>query len=132
MARRREKLAHAEAFPGRLTELAAAAGKTLAGSVQSGSAPPLLVFADGTWCFAGETPQRGELVDALLAARELLAPHHAEALAELDRCIAAEAEAMRLGRMEKVVAAIYSNLPAIPELRDELRRVLDETELANG
>ena len=49
-----------------------------------------------------------------------------EAYAELDRRIAVEREAMRLARMEKVLGAVETNLPQIPELREELRRLLGD------
>lgn len=128
MALRQRKFDFAEAFPGRLADLAAAVGKTLVGSVQMEGSATLLAFSDGTFAFADPAPLRGELVKSLLAAREFLAAKHGAAYAELDRLIAAEAEEMRLGRMEKVIGAVRTNLPEIPELREELRRVLDEPE----
>jgi hypothetical protein len=32
---------------------------------------------------------------------------------------------MRLARMEKVLGAVETNLPRVPELREELRRLLE-------
>jgi hypothetical protein len=125
LERRREKVALVQQFPGRLESWEEAVGRTVAGT----AGPPgttLLVFTDGTFLLAAPGSSRpDDLLAALLAARDLLAPHRHAALYELDRRVAAEQEAMRLARMEKVIGAVETNLPEIPELREALLRVLE-------
>lgn len=121
---RRQKQALAAALPGRLDSWTAAAGRTVAGTLPLDSGE-LVVFTDGAYLFARPAPLAGDaLVTALLAARTLLEPHHGAVLAELERLAAAEREAMRLARMEKVLGAVETNLPQIPELRAALEKLL--------
>lgn len=88
----------------------------------------LLVFADGTYLPLppphGTTPAPAALVQALVTAADLLAVHHPQPVAELLRLAAAESEAARLARMEKVLGAVETNLPRIPELRSALEELL--------
>jgi hypothetical protein len=125
LERRREKLEYAASFPGMLRDWAACEGKTVE-RVAGTPGAPVVVFTDGTFLLAQPgAPKAEEALAALESAREALRAHHPEALAELDRRAAAEKEAMRLARMEKVLGAVESNLPRVPELRDELRRLLE-------
>ncbi|HTE21276.1 MAG TPA: hypothetical protein VK689_23165, partial [Armatimonadota bacterium] len=118
--RRREKFAYLEAFPGLLRDWDEAAGKTVA-SVVAAEDERVLVFTDGCFLIARPGPVSGDaLLKAVEAARPALATHQPDALAELDRRAAAEGEAMRLARMEKVLGAVETNLPRVPELREEL------------
>ena len=125
LARRQEKLDAARAFPGRIPA-ALAVGKTVAevaGTVEE----PVLVFTDGSFLLLrAHEPQGSALYDTLLGAREALAARHPAALDVLERCAEAEAEAMRLARMEKILGAVETNLPAVPELRQALFDLLDE------
>ena len=126
LQRRSEKFAFAAAFPGRLASFRETEGKTIAAAAPHDEGW-VLVFTDGTFIHAAPgAGSRDGLLAAILAAREALVPFHGQALDELDRRIEAEREAMRLARMEKVLGAVETNLPQIPELRSELRRVLDE------
>jgi hypothetical protein len=125
LQRRKDKQEFAAHFPGLLTA-DAAVGKTVARVLTVGHYQ-LLIFTGGGFLVTGSSHLTTEEWLALLdAAREALEPLHAEAYAELDRRIALEAEAMRLARMEKVLGAVENNLPQIPELREELRRLLEE------
>ena len=123
--RRREKFAYLEAFPGLLRCWDEVAGKTIA-SVVTAEEECIIVFTDGCFLVARPGPVSGDaLLKAVEAARSALSTHQADAFAELDRRAAAEGEAMRLARMEKVLGAVETNLPRVPELREELRRLLD-------
>ena len=125
LERRREKFACLEAFPGLLRDWSDARGKTVEQVVVAAD-ERVLVFTDGCFLVARPGPVSGEaLQKAVEAARPALEAHQGEALAELDRLAAAEREAMRLARMEKVLGAVETNLPQVPELREELRRLLD-------
>ncbi len=122
--RRREKLEYAASFPGLLRDWAEAAGKTVAAVAGAGESR-VIVFTDGSLLVARPGPASGnELLDAIESAREALAPYRADALRELDERAAAEREAVRLARMERILGAVETNLPRVPELREELRKLL--------
>ena len=124
LRRRQDKQEFVRQFPGLLTP-AELPGKTVE-QVTAVAGVHLLLFTDGTFLV---TPAPGGNADEMLAllqgARPVLEPFQPTAYAELDRHIAGEREAMRLARMEKVLGAVETNLPRIPELRAELRRMLD-------
>lgn len=123
--RRREKFQYVAEFPGLLPTWSEARGRTVAQVVSVGEAQ-VLVFTDGCFLVALPSPLAGEAaLKVLLGAREALASHWAAEFAELDRRIAAEREAMRLARMEKVLGAVEQNLPQVPELRQELLQLLE-------
>jgi len=125
LRRRRERRAAVAAFPGRLPAWEAAVDRRLI-AVRDTPAGSLLLFEGGQWllaCLAQPAPD--DVQAALLAARDLLEPIYTDAYAELDARIAAEREAMRLARMEKILGAVETNLPEIPELRDALREELE-------
>lgn len=126
LARRREKHEYAERFPGLLRDWSEAAGKRVECVVPAGEGV-LVVFEDATFLLALPGPASGDpLLRALQEGRPALQRYRPAEVAELDRLAAAEREAMRLARMEKVLGAVRTNLPHIPELREELRRLLQE------
>jgi|GEM_PF-263122 len=125
LARRKEKLEFARAFPGMLTDWARAAGRTVKRVCQAPAAA-VLFFTDGSFLIARpDTLSNDELLNTLDAVREELQQAQPAGFAELQRKIDAEREAMRKARMEKVLGAVETNLPAIPELRAELRLLLE-------
>ncbi len=126
LARRREKFAHVAAFPGMLPDWGAATGRTVAAIASEGEAR-LVLFTDGCFLVSGTGPDRGDaLLTVLNAAGEVLAAAQPGGWDELQQRIAAETEAMRLARMEKVLGAVETNLPRIPELRAALRALVAE------
>src|SRR5712691_11309471 len=127
LKKRVERQRHLAEFPGRLAAWEDAVGKTVAVVARvSGRVEQWAVaFSDGTFLLARPAEATPEAIEAALAGlRGALEAHHAEAFALLDQLQAEGAEAMRLARMEKVLGAVRSNLPQIPELRAELLRVL--------
>jgi len=125
LERRREKFAYAADFPGLLHAAPEAVGKTVASVVSAGEVS-VVVFTDGCFLLAAPGPASGDaLLAAIQASAGALAPWRSSELAELERRVDAEQEAMRFARMEKVLGAVETNLPRVPELRDELRKLLD-------
>lgn len=129
MEKRKARLAFVRDFPGRLDSWADAAGKRVA-QVHSGpDATNLVLFHDGTFlvtrAWAGPPD---DLQTLLLDARSVIEPSQPSAYAQLDKLRGEEAEAMRLGRMEKVVGAVRNNLTEIPELREALLELLQAPE----
>lgn len=126
LARRREKFAHVAAFPGLLPDWDLAVGRTV-DTIVSVAEGRLVLFTDGCFLVSGPGPDRGDaLLTVLTAAGGVLAAAQPAGWDELQQRIAAENEAMRLARMEKVLGAVATNLPRIPELRDALRVLLAE------
>ena len=126
LARRRERHEYVATFPGLIGSWGEAVGKSVE-VVVGGAAAQVVVFTDGSFLVAGSGPPDGEaLLAALDTGRTVLAHHQREGYAELDRRLAAEREAMRLARMEKVIGAVETNLPQIPELRERLKRLLPD------
>jgi hypothetical protein len=125
MARRKERQAFVSRFPGRLHRWEECAGKTIQ-RVSSAGSGRVLLFEDGSFLVAAEwSGSPDDLQAVLMEARSLLEPAQPAGYAELDRLRSEEAEAMRLGRMEKIVGAVRTNLPQIPELREALQATLD-------
>jgi hypothetical protein len=128
LAKRAERRRFLETFEGRLDSWSGAVGKTVAAiALLPGQEERVAVaFADGSFLLTCPAEAALDVVEAgLIALREQLEPRHEAAYADLDRLRSEEAEAMRLARMEKVLGAVQTNLPQIPELRAELLRLLD-------
>lgn len=89
----------------------------------------VVIFSDGAFLVAPSPDlEPVDLISALLTARPFLESHHGKAYEALDRYIASDKEMQRMARLENIMGAIRNNLPQIPELKDALRRFLEETE----
>lgn len=124
-----EKVAFMRRFPGVATSWEELSGKTIAHVVALPSKPEaaVVVFSDGS--FAVVRPPASEPHDlrvALDTARQLLEPKHREAYVEYDRLARKDRDASRAARLEKILGAIQNNVEQIPELKDRLRRLVDE------
>ncbi|TAK06239.1 MAG: hypothetical protein EPO39_09385 [Candidatus Manganitrophaceae bacterium] len=86
----------------------------------------VVIFSDGTFVVTPSPDlEPADLIAALLAARPFLESRHGQAYQSLDDYIALDKETQRLARLENILGAIRNNLPQIPELKDELRRFLE-------
>ena len=124
-----EKVAFMKQFPGLHLSWNALEGKTLeAVAPLTGKAgAAVLVCTDGSFVIAPPiAPEPWELGEGLRAARKALEPKHPAAYAEYDRLADLDKEALRAARLEKIIGAIENNLEQIPELKDRLRRLVDE------
>jgi hypothetical protein len=129
MEKRKARLAFVRDFPGRLESWAEAAGKRVAQVHTGPNATSLILFHDGTFLVTGAwAGPPDDLQTLLLDARSVIEPFQPAAYAQLDMFRGEEAEAMRLGRMEKVVGAVQNNLTQIPELRAALLALLQSVE----
>jgi hypothetical protein len=123
------KVAFMKQFPGLAPSWLALQGKTLEAVAPLTGKPgaAVLVFSDGSFVVAPPiAPEPWELTDGLGVARKVLEPKHPEAYAEYDRLAHQDKEALRVARLEKIIGAIENNLEQIPELKDRLRRLVDE------
>ena len=111
-----------------MTDWAAADGKKIEKVVAAGLSSAVVIFADGTFVVTPSPDlEPAELIAALLAARPFLESRHGPAFKALDDYVTLDKETQRLARLENIMGAIRNNLPQIPELKEELRRFLEET-----
>jgi hypothetical protein len=129
-----EKVAFAKDFPGRVHRWEEAVGLSVRALVQvTGKPITLLVFEGGRFAFVSPSdPQPPELLAGLAAARPELERYHPDAYRSLDRLAAEDREMGRVARLENILGAIRNNLPQMPELKERLRRLLDEIEKENS
>jgi hypothetical protein len=119
-----EKVAYAKAFPSLMTTDEA---KPVAKTFPLKNAT-LVLFDDSTFTFQPlDTMNVSWYMDNLREAKTHLYDLHKEAFDKLDELIKRDAELTRLSRMEKILGAIVNNIVEIPELRDEIPKVLDGT-----
>lgn len=123
-----EKVGFAKGFPGMIAAFEKLAGRKIEAVVPiEGKQVTLLILEKGEFAvISSMEPQPAELLAALEKARSYLEPHHPEAYASLDRLWEIDRETQRVARLENILGAIRNNLPQIPELKEELRKVLDE------
>lgn len=130
-----EKVAFMKRFPGLLAAWEQTRGKTIE-AVKPLRAKPeaaVLVFTDGSFTIAAPIrPEPAELGDGLAAARAELEPRHQAAYTEWDRLVRKDREALRTARAEKILGAIQNNLEQIPELKDQIRRLVDSWRRGDG
>jgi hypothetical protein len=123
------KVAFMKRFPGLTLSWDTLRGKTLetVAPLTGKAGAAVLVFSDGSFAVAPPlAPEPWELTEGLGVARKALEPKHPQAYAELDRLVDADKEALRAARLEKIIGAIRNNLEQIPELKERLRRLVDE------
>ncbi len=124
-----DKVAFMKRFPGLTTSWQETIGKTVeaVAPLPSKAGAAVVVFSDGSFVVAPPVaPEPWELTEGLGAARGYLEPTHAAAFAEYDRLVRKDQEALRAARLEKILGAIQNNLGEIPELKDRLRRLVDQ------
>ncbi len=124
----REKVSFVKSFPGRIQSWEETAGRTVKKAVAlSGRSGFLLLFEDGSYVTVPKPdPEPGDLLAGLLAARADLEPGREDAYRELDRLVDREKDLLRRARLEKILGAVTNNMPAIPELKEELLKLLSK------
>lgn len=124
-----EKVAFAKEFPAMLRSAADAEGRDVREVVviDEESSLQATLFTDGTFVLEGSSPPNpADIMKALWTLRERLEPFHREAYAQLDALAAADRELTRQARKENILGAIRNNIAALPELYDEIPKLLDE------
>lgn len=124
-----EKVAFMKRFPGLLVEWTALEHKSVEAVIpltgKQGAAA--IIFRDGTFTIAPPmSAEPYELGETLQRARTYLERNHPDAYAEYDRLVKKDQEALKAARLEKIVGAIENNLERIPELKDRLKRLVEE------
>ncbi len=124
-----EKVAFVKRFPGLTLDWQQLRGRTVEAVVPlpSKAGAAVIVFSDGSFVVAPPlAPEPWELTEGLGAARHVLESPHRDAYAEYDRLAHRDKEALRQARLEKILGAIQNNLEQIPELKDRLKRLVDQ------
>lgn len=124
-----EKVAFMKQFPGLTLAWNQLQGKTIeaVAPLPSKAGAAVIVFSDGSFTVAPPlAPEPWELTEGLGAARRFLEPKHRDAFTEYDRLARQDKEALRHARLEKILGAIQNNLEQIPELKDRLKRLVDQ------
>ncbi|MDE3019846.1 MAG: hypothetical protein KGI53_12590 [Nitrospirota bacterium] len=124
-----EKVAFMKQFPGLAWSWEQMQGKTIEAVTLLPSKPgaATLVCTDGSFVVAPPLdPQPHELGESLRAARPALESKHPDAYREYDRLVKKDRDALKAARLEKIVGAIQNNLEQIPELKDRLRKLVNE------
>jgi len=124
-----EKVAFMKRFPGLLVEWTALEHKSVEAVIpltgKQGAAA--IIFRDGTFTIAPPmSAEPYELGETLQRARTYLEQKHPDAYAEYDRLVKRDQEALKAARLEKIVGAIQNNLEQIPELKDRLKRLVEQ------
>lgn len=124
-----EKVAYMKKFPGLTLDWKETRGKNVeaVAPLPAKAGAAVLVFSDGSFAVAPAlAPEPWELGEGLAAARRYLEPKHSEAYAQYDRLVSKDKEALRAARLEKILGAIQNNVEQIPELKDRLRKLVDQ------
>ncbi len=124
----REKVDFVKQFPGRLHTWDEAAGKKIEKVIAlPGRSGSMLIFQDRSFAVVSKLePEPAELLAGLLAARSELESGNATFYQELDRFVQREKDLLRRARLEKILGAVTHNMPAIPELKEELLKLLSK------
>jgi hypothetical protein len=126
----KDKVVFAKAFPGMLRTREDVGDRDMHDDVllDADRAFMAAIFTDG--CFLIEIMEREpyaeEILEALQFLRGRLEPFHREAYAELDELAATDRELTRQARKANILGAIRNNIAMIPELYDEIPRLLEE------
>jgi diglucosylglycerate octanoyltransferase len=123
-----EKVAFVKQFPGRIQAWNELAGKQIEKAIPlPHRSSAILVCHDQSFVIVPRLdPDPAELLAGIVAARSDLESANAAAYQELDQLIQREKELLRRARLEKILGAVSNNMPAIPELKEELLKLLSK------
>ncbi|HEX9757151.1 MAG TPA: hypothetical protein VGB26_05035 [Nitrospiria bacterium] len=124
----RDKVAFAKSFPGWINDWTEVQGKTLERVIPlNESKMSVAIFSGGHFgILPGGYIEPAALIKALDAVRPWLESVHPKAYQTLDDLTAQDKELKRKTRLEKLLSAVKNNYPDMPELKDELKKLLDE------
>ena len=86
----------------------------------------VLLLDDGRFIVAPKLePRTPQMQEAILLLKDRLEARYSDAYDQLERLIRNDRETGRRGRMERILSAVQNNIDEIPELKVELRRLLE-------
>ena len=123
-----EKVTFVKQFPGRVHTWDEVAGKKIEKVFSlPGRSGTILVFHDHTFVVVPRLdPDPADLLAGVMAARSELEAGNITQYQELDRLVQRERDLLRQARLEKILGAVTHNMPAIPELKEELLKLLSK------
>ena len=123
-----EKVAFVKQFPGRVQTWNEVAGKTIEKVISlPGRSGAILVFHDLSFVVVPRLdPDPADLLAGVMAARCELESGNITLYQELDRLVQRERKLLQQARLEKILGAVTHNMPAIPELKEELLKLLSK------
>lgn len=122
-----EKVAYVKQFPGLFLDWAESVGfkvkKVIPLSDRTGA---VLSMSDGSFTVVQAIdPTVHQILEAIQALRPELETRYSEAYRTLDQKVARDRELARKARMEKILGAIRNNVSEIPELKGEIKELLE-------
>jgi len=121
-----QKTALIKVFPGLFLTWSDTPGKRInkVVSLKDGSGAVLLM-EDGTFTVASKIdPTIHQIYEGIQTLRPELEPRLSEAYRNLDKKVLQDKEMTRKARLEKILGAIQNNLPEIPELKEEIEKLI--------
>lgn len=120
------KVAFVKQFPGRVHTWNEVAGKKIEKAISlPGRSGAILIFHDQTFVVVPRLdPDPADLLAGVMAARSELEAVNVSLYQELDRLVQRERKLLRQARLEKILGAVTHNMPSIPELKEELLKLL--------
>lgn len=120
------KVSFAKQFPGLLKTWDECQGKKIIQIIplekHSGS---ILIMEDKTFAVVPKLDlDPANLQEGLHIAKDTLQNRYAEAYTELERLTVHDLELTRRSRLEKILGAVQNNMTSIPELKQELEKLL--------
>lgn len=121
------KVSFARRFPGLADDWNHFEGKRILTVIPLDKHPgAVLIMEDMTWTVVPPIDaDPAALQEGIHKAKSILGTKYDEAYKELERLTRHDRELTRMSRKENVLGAIRNNLDQIPELREEIKRLLD-------
>jgi hypothetical protein len=121
-----EKTAFIKAFPGLFLNWPEALGKKIKMVVPlKDGTGAVLLMDDGTFTVASKIdPTIHQIYEGIQSLRPELESRLSEAYRNLDKKVLQDKEMTRKARLEKILGAIQNNLAEIPELKEEIEKLI--------
>ncbi|MBI3810849.1 MAG: hypothetical protein HY283_01390 [Nitrospirae bacterium] len=121
-----EKTAFIKSFPGFFLSWSECLGKKIKKVVPlKDGAGAALMMEDGSFTMAPKIdPIIHQILEGIQSLRPELEPRLPEAYRQLDEKVAMDKEMTRKARLEKILGAIQNNMAEIPELKEEVTKLI--------
>lgn len=121
-----EKVAFIKQFPGLFLNWSECLGKRLKKAIPlKDGIGTVLAMEDGAFTVAHKIdPTAHQMLEGIQSIRPELESHLAEAYRTLDQKVERDKEMARRARLDKILGAIRNNISEIPELKEEITKLL--------
>ncbi len=123
-----EKVAFIKKFPGLFLAWLDASGKKIRKAIPlKDGVGTVLSMEDGSFTVAGKIdPTAHQILEGIQKLRPELESRYREAYRVLDQKVALDQEMTRRARLEKILGAIQNNMSELPELKEEIMKLLEK------